>query len=172
MQPTSRAVARLSMLGGLILGLALVLSACGSEGKSMAGGGATTQVDKRREVPVGGASPCQGKLDGFLDSLDTLRGQLAVGLSYEAYVDEVRRIRKRYDGLPVDRLTIDCLIAVGTPSEKALDGYIEAVNLWGECLADVSCPAGSVEPKLQHKWQVASHWLSEAHLGSRGVQAR
>ena len=113
--------------------------------------------------------PCQGKLDGFLDSLDALRSRLVAGLSYGAYLREVRQIRAVYGQIPFDRLTLDCVAAVGTPSEKAFDRYIEAANVWGECLEEVGCDAYAVEPRLQHRWRIASHLLSEAHVGSRGV---
>ncbi len=111
-------------------------------------------------------------MDALLDSLDRLRGRLAVGLSYEMYLDEVQDARQIYDAIRPDRLLVDCIVAVGTPSERALNQYIEAANTWGKCLSDLYCASSSVEPRLQHKWRIASSRLSEAHLGARGVQAR
>jgi len=46
---------------------------------------------------------------------------------------------------------------------------LEAVNAWGECLADAGCDAGIVEPELQRDWQVASHWLSQAEEGLKSL---
>jgi hypothetical protein len=49
----------------------------------------------------------------------------------------------------------------GTPSEQALNEYIDAANAWGECLADAACTTASIEPILQRKWRMASRLLSE-----------
>jgi hypothetical protein len=168
--PTPRAVARFSILGGLLIGLALALSACGDGGKTTAGRDVATQAEERSKPSVGTAPPCRGRLDGFLDSLDALRSRLVGGLSYGMYIDEVRQIRDGYDRIPIDRLMFDCTVAVATPSEKAFDQYIKAANLWGECLEEVGCTSYSVEPRLQYRWRIASHLLSEAHIGSRGVR--
>lgn len=108
------------------------------------------------------ASRCQGQVGGFLKLMAALRSSLAVGLSYEQYAAEMRGVRAAYRKIPVDRLTLDCLAAAGTPGEKALNQYIDAANAWGECLAEAACDTASIEPDLQRKWRVASHFLSEA----------
>jgi hypothetical protein len=90
-----------------------------------------------------------------------LRRQLAVGLSYEQYAARMKGLRASYGEIPVERLAIGCLASIGTPSERALDKYIDAANAWGECLADASCTTDSIEPVLQRKWRIASHFLSE-----------
>jgi hypothetical protein len=94
--------------------------------------------------------------------MDTLRSRLAVGVSYDEYAAEMRRVRASYDKVPVGRMTIDCLTAVGDPSEKALNRYIDAADAWGECLSESSCDSATVEPALQRKWRVASGFLSTA----------
>lgn len=163
--------ARRTTAGALLLALSVLLFACGGEERGVTGDG-PMRANRQSRAPIGQVLPCGGRLNGLLDSLDALRGRLAAGLSYEMYVDEVQDLREVYDRIPADRLTIDCVIAVGTPSEKALNKYIEAANSWGKCRADVYCASSSVEPELQQKWQAASDLLSTAHIGARGVQSR
>jgi hypothetical protein len=97
--------------------------------------------------------------------MDSLRRRLAVGLTYDQYVAEVRGIRSTYEKIPTDRVEIDCLSAVGTPAEKAFNRYIEAANDWGECVSEAGCSSETVEPVLQRGWRIASHFISEADDG-------
>jgi hypothetical protein len=60
---------------------------------------------------------------------------------------------------------IDCLDAVGTPAEQAFNRYIQAANDWGECVSEAGCSSETVEPVLQRRWRIASHFLSEADAG-------
>ena len=70
--------------------------------------------------------------------------------------------KSAYESVPVDELELPCLAGVGTPAEKALNQYIEAANVWRECRADVSCGTYTIEPRLQRKWRVASHYIAIA----------
>jgi hypothetical protein len=150
------------MLGCVLMGVAiLALSACGGDGTAGPASAATTQPQKRAKADATGER-CPHQVRSLLNSLETLRRQLAIGLSYEQYAAKMRDIRARYDAIPVDRLAIDCLATAGTPGEQALNQYIDAANAWGECLADASCTTASIEPVLQRKWRVASHFLSQA----------
>jgi hypothetical protein len=165
MTPAAPLARRLSMLGCVAMGaLALGLSACGDGGTAPENATATPAkrpaAEKEAEAAAA-ARPCPARVDGFLDSLDALRRQLAVGLSYEQYVAKVQELRASYDQIPVGHLTIGCLARAGTPGERALNRYIDATNSWGECLADASCTTAAVEPILQRKWRVASRFLSE-----------
>ena len=136
-----------------------------------AGGGATPQktpaASKARQKPTAraqtGAEGCD--LGGFLHSLDTLQNRLAVGLSYGQYFEEVTGARSAYTSIRVARLELPCL-AVGAPGERALDQYIEAANVWRACRTDVRCATYTIEPRLQHKWRVASHDIAQAHEAS------
>ena len=98
-----------------------------------------------------------------------LRSNLVAGLDYEGYVGEVKRIRRSYEGIPVDSLALSCLEAAGTPGEKALNRYIAAGNTWTECVETSGCEAASIEAELQRKWRQASHFLTKAR---RGLNAR
>jgi hypothetical protein len=122
-----------------------------------------TSAKSGRHVPAGGL--CQSQLGGFVGSMDGLRRRLAVGVTYDQYVAEVRAIRSTYGKIPIERLQIDCLTAVATPGEKAFNRYIEAANDWGECVSEAGCGSEEIEPVLQRRWRIASHFLGEAKDG-------
>jgi hypothetical protein len=165
--------ARLQTAGCVAL-VALLLAGCGGGGSSAAEStaaavtsDAVTTVPQRpvpkHEKPAAG--PCQIQLGSFVASMDSLRRRLAVGLSYDQYVAEVRGIRSTYKKIPIERVEINCLSAVGTPAEQAFNRYIEAANDWGKCVSEAGCSPETVEPVLQRGWRIASHFLSEADEG-------
>jgi hypothetical protein len=152
---------------GILLGLVLILSGCGDQAAPAAGTG-TAAAARGVETGVSATTrTCRAQLHGLLDSMDELRGKLAVGLSYGAYLHEVKAVQAGYDGVPIDRLELGCLVKVGTPAERALNRYIAAANTWGDCLTLASCDSESVEPKLQRTWALASDQLSSAQRGLR-----
>jgi hypothetical protein len=109
----------------------------------------------------------------FLDVLEALRNQVAVGVSYDPYLDLVGEAGEVHAEVPSERLAFACLTLVGAPAERALNEYIAGVNVWGDCLADAACEVASVEPRLQRRWDAASDLLSTAAaelraLGSAG----
>jgi len=180
--PTPAVAIRLSLVALAIVAM-LGLVGCGPGDSATPGQGETAAAQKdatARESANSGPKPpgssmnaptrasCRAQLGAFLGSLNRLRTRLAAGLSYQQYATALKGIRAAYNALPVDRLPPDCLVAAGTAAEKAFNRYIEAANAWGECLADAGCNSEVVEPELQREWQVASHWLSEAHAGLRG----
>jgi hypothetical protein len=157
---------------GLLLGLALILSACGNEQTTAAG--SETTASSRAEAATSRSKPndpaarqCRRSLGDFLDSMESLNNTLAVGLSYDDYLGAVNHVRATYASVEADKLPIVCLAHVATPAEQALNVYIDAANTWGNCLATASCNSESVEPKLQHKWTEASELLSRAVLRRR-----
>jgi hypothetical protein len=149
----------------LAVTLALLVAGCGDESTGAAEGPTTPQTSPTTNTTSEGgttrATGCSKHLAAFVNSLDALRRQLAVGLSYEQYVARVKSLRASYKRIPVQRLTFDCL-AIGTPAEKALNKHIDAANSWGECLADATCTTATIEPVLQRKWRIASHFISAA----------
>lgn len=171
------------MPASLALAAALLVSGCGGGGLDLTapptiasrpadkGADTTTAPEGRgkgsRPVPAGDL--CQSQMGSFVGSMDSLRRRLAVGVTYEQYVDEIHAIRSTYRRIPVQRLEVDCLTAVGTQSEKAFNRYIEAANDWGECIGETGCGSATVEPALQRRWRIASHFLSEAEDGLRAV---
>jgi hypothetical protein len=163
MTSATPAARRLSLLGCALIGAAaLVLPGCGESGAATAESAAAPPHQKPASAETVTGSPCPTQLDTFVRSLDTLRKQLAVGLSYDQYTARVKALHSHYDALPIDSLDLHCLAATGTPSERAFNKYTDAANAWGECLADASCDTATIEPVLQRKWRVASHYLLEA----------
>ena len=181
-----------SLLVGCALLTVLLLGGCGGDGgsdptteastvRSREGGrfqDSPSQSEEKdgndrgsaeRHAPAGDL--CQSQLGSFVGSMDGLRRRLAVGVTYDQYVAEVRGIRSTYGEIPIDRLQIDCLTAVATPGEKAFNRYIEAANDWGECVSELGCGSTEIEPVLQRRWRIASHFLSEAKDGLRTIAA-
>jgi hypothetical protein len=155
----------------LLTGLALLalLPGCGSSGSpsetTSAGGGEATVIPARENGAAAPDPSCRRQLGDFVDALGELRRRLAVGLSYHPYANRVLALKREYEHLPVDLLSIECLADAGTPSEKAFNRYIDAANTWGECLSTAGCTSVSIESKLQGQWRVASHFLGEAEAG-------
>jgi len=108
---------------------------------------------------------CRKMLGSFVDSMADLRRKLAVGISYRAYLREVRGLRAIYAAIPDGQLSLGCLLSAGTPGERALNRYMAAANEWGECLTTVACETATVEPRLQREWARASVLLSTARAG-------
>ncbi|HYH53554.1 MAG TPA: hypothetical protein VD761_05435 [Solirubrobacterales bacterium] len=165
--------ARLSLVS-CALAVALLLSACGGDGAETSGEAvvtsrAITTTPSKPPAPRDGRAPagerCRSQIGGFVGSMDGLRRRLAVGVTYDQYVAEVRGIRSTYEEIPTPKLQIDCLALVATPSEKAFNRYIEGANDWGECVSELGCETASIEPVLQRRWRVASHFLSAAKDG-------
>jgi hypothetical protein len=158
---------------GLVV--AALLLGCGDEGSdstremtisSPAPAPVTTTKESRPKVnrpPAG--DRCQSQLGSFVGSMDGLRRRLAVGVTYDQYVAEVRGIRSTYGEIPIEKLQIDCLTLVATPAEKAFNRYIEGANDWGKCVSELGCGTTEIEPVLQRRWRVASHFVSEAQDG-------
>jgi hypothetical protein len=151
---------------GILLGLALMLSACGEDGTTTAEKPTSTTKTVSPRSTVTTRNSCR-QLRPFLNSMTRLRDDLARGLSYDDYLSEVQGARSVYARIEADELTAGCLLASGGPAERALNLYIEATNTWGDCLATVPCNTHSVEPKLQRKWALAAHQLASAKRGLR-----
>jgi hypothetical protein len=172
------AAARLQLLACAVFG-ALLLAGCGGGDSSTTTGQTTiasrpsdtgrksdgSATQKGVRLPVPGGNLCQSQLGSFVGSMDGLRRRLAVGVTYDQYVAEVRGIRSTYGEIPTRKLQIDCLTLVATPGEKAFNRYIEGANEWGECVSELGCATEAIEPVLQRRWRIASHFLSEAQDG-------
>lgn len=168
MRPGSAAIA------GLLVGLALIFPACGGDetaatGIGASGGGGQQGADARISAANAG---CRAQMRGVLGGLDRLRESLAVGVSYESYLDEVEGVKSAYAALPTGRLSLDCLTLVGTPAERALNQYISGVNTWGDCLARAGCEPTSIEAELKREWEVGSRHLTTAQDGLRVVRSQ
>ena len=153
---------------GILLGLVLILSACGENGTTAADKPANTTNTVRGPTPhVATSRDSCRRLRPFVGSMASLRADLARGLSYDDYLREVQRVRTLYSRIDAGKLSAGCLLASGGAAERALNLYIDATNTWGDCLATVSCNTRSVEPKLQRKWALAAHLVTTAQQGLR-----
>lgn len=148
--------------------LAIALPGCGGSSPaaeqtsaSPAGRVAPAREDSRPNGPDASSS-CPTELSRFAASLRRLRRHLVAGLTYDQYFAAVKALRSEYAAIPVDAVPPSCLLAIGTPSEKAFDTYIEAANRWGDCLSEPGCDAGDVEAPLQAEWHLASRQLDAA----------
>jgi hypothetical protein len=175
--PRVPAAARLQ-LASCALVAALLVSGCGGEdpeatGEATVASRSITTTPTKPPLKRDGRAPagerCRSQLGSFVGSMDGLRRRLAVGVTYDQYVAEVRGIRSTYEEIPTAKLQIDCLTLVATPGEKAFNRYIEGANDWGECVSELGCDTAAVEPVLQRRWRIASHFLSEAQDGLRAV---
>jgi hypothetical protein len=155
-----------AMIVGIALGLALMVSGCGGDGSSAAGEPASLASTNREPAPrkAAPARPCR-QLSGFIASMTALRDRLARGLSYDDYLGEVQGVRALYGDIEAAKLTVGCLVVSGGPSERAFNLYIDGANIWGDCLATVSCTPRSIEPRLQRKWALAAQQLTVAKRG-------
>ena len=165
MTPATPAARRLSLLGCALIGAAaLVLPGCGdgndAGAATTAGSAPSPPARSPAEAAAAAGKRCPAQLNAFVKSLDALRKQLAVGLRYDQYAARTKALQARYAELPIERLALGCLVATGTPSERAFNKYTDAANAWGQCLADASCDTATIEPVLQRKWRVAAHFLT------------
>jgi hypothetical protein len=152
---------------GILLGLALILSACGEDGSAADQPTGTVSTRASPAPKKARAARACHQLRGFIGSMAALRGRLARGLSYDDYLPEVRSVRSLYSEIEAGELTVGCLLTSGGPAERAFNLYIDAANTWGDCLATVSCGTRSIEPELQRKWALAAHRLTLARRGMR-----
>lgn len=159
---------------GLLLGLALVLGSCGEGGTPTAdqsGGSAGKEASSGSEGAGRSAAAtfgCRHRLGDFVASMVNLRDELARGLSYNQYMGEMTATRTVYARIRADEVPLGCLFAAGGPAERAFNLYIEAANVWGDCLETAGCQTRSIERKLQQLWARAAARLSLAQAGMRG----
>jgi hypothetical protein len=153
------------MVACMALGVGLTLMGCGS------GGGSDERDATVRAAPSprpasrpAVARVCGSDLTRFIRSLDGLRDQLAVGLTYDQYLENVRQLRRAYRAIPVAAEPVQCVVGAGVPAERALNQQIEAANAWGDCLAE-SCELSSVEPEIKRRWARASVLITDAQEG-------
>jgi len=148
----------------MALGLGLTLFGCG--GGASGDRDATVRATPRgdAETRVVTAKGCGRDLTRLIRSLDALRDQLAVGLTYDQYLENVRQLQRAYRAIPVEVEPVRCVVGAGVPAERALNQHIEAANAWGDCLAE-SCELSSVEPEIKRRWARASVLITDAQEG-------
>jgi hypothetical protein len=150
-------------MAAIATAIAALTLLAGCAGQGAAGGGNVSAALRPHDASrdsTGGT--CRKILGSFLESMASLRRTLAGGLTYERYMGELRSVRSAYQAIPVGRIHLGCVLSAGTPSERALNLYIEAGNAWGECLTSSSCTGESVEPSLQRRWAQAARLAGSA----------
>jgi hypothetical protein len=155
-----------------LLAIALLLGAC-ARGDS--GGTSPRKTDdsspvaskRTEEPPVVVPRDCQGLLGEFLDGLSQLDQLVsASGLQFEAYSRQVGDIRATYEQIETSNVETPCLTAVQLPAERALNRYVEAYNIWNNCVGNgETCNRSEVTPKLEAKWAEANLQLDAAQTG-------
>jgi hypothetical protein len=174
----SRHTVRTALACLLALAAALALASCGgsssdTNAQSATGGPTPAEIAASPASQVPKAKPgtpslCQVQLGHFVDSMNTLRRRLVVGLDYQQYVVAMKKVRGEYEGVPADEVELGCLRAAGTAAERGLNLYIEANNTWTDCVETAGCESASIEGALQAKWKEASEYLSKAQRGLSG----
>jgi len=153
------------MVACMALGVAFTLFGCGggsgSGERDATVRGAASAPAPRRIVAAKG---CGKDLTRLIRSLDALRDQLAVGLTYDQYLEYVERLQRAYRAIPVETEPVRCVVGAGVPAERALNQHIEAANAWGDCLAE-SCELSSVEADIKRRWARASVLITDAQEG-------
>lgn len=153
-----------------LVGLALALTGCGGgspsapQGTGAQGPGQAAPTREGTGAGTGSAiagGSCPTELSRFTRSLQRLRRRLVAGLTYAEYLGGVKALGSEYAAIPIATMPSTCLIAAGTPSERAFDIYVEAANRWGGCLSEPGCDAGDVEAPLQAEWHLASRELAD-----------
>ncbi|HEU5106197.1 MAG TPA: hypothetical protein VFU11_10180 [Solirubrobacterales bacterium] len=111
---------------------------------------------------------CAMRTADLIVALDELREDLLVGLPYEEYVEEMRRIKRIFYRVPGERMSLSCLTGAAGLAGGALNEYIYAANAWTECISDRRCDLAANEPVIERKFWVAGTVLTSAHQALAG----
>ena len=118
------------------------------------------------EPPPVVATDCHSLLGDFLAALTELDTQVSAGLQFEDYGQQVGDIRVTFERIETSYVESDCLTAVQLPAERALNRYVEAYNIWNNCVGNgASCAEADVMPKLEAKWAEATSQIDAAETG-------
>ena len=133
----------------------------------------TVAFQERFRIAQGKAEPaakgsCVGQTEELIGALDELREKLLVGLPYEQYNDEMKRIKKIFYRVPGERMSLSCLTGAAGLAGGALNEYIYAANAWTECIVDRGCDLAADEPVIERKFWVAGTVLTSAHEALAG----
>jgi hypothetical protein len=149
-----------------LLAMALLIGACAR--------GSTPPADKpdqtspvaskqTDEPPQVVAADCQSLLGDFLTALTELDSKVAAGLPFENYGQQVGDIRVTYERIETSSVGSDCLMAVQLPAERAFNRYVEAYNIWNNCVGNgTECTEAEVMSKLEAKWAEATSQIDAA----------
>lgn len=111
---------------------------------------------------------CTEQTGDLTRELSEMDSRLDVGLSYDEYTDFLADAKVAYDDIDFDASGVenfDCISQVGLPLEKAINQYLAAARVWGDCFDDYSCDTDSIEPRLQSRWSRAHAKVEQAKDG-------
>ena len=104
---------------------------------------------------------CSSKIGPLMTTIGDLNSRLDVGLTFSSYSDRVGSVRVAYDRIPPYSLTGPCLSAANAAA-AAYNQYLDAYNIWNNCISSLSCTTNSVTPQLQTYWAAASTKVEKA----------
>jgi hypothetical protein len=143
--------------------LAALLVSCGGSVAPDGNSSLPASAASRTPVPnVVIAPSCPDEVTDYLDVLRDLDSRLSVGLNFASYGEYVGDARVAYDRIDVEDIGAACLADVAVPAEEALNAYVDAYNIWNECIGDVDCANESITPDLQAKWADATEAIESA----------
>src|SRR5262245_30021265 len=115
-------LSRAGLVALMAVGVALTLFGCGGDGggeREATLSASSKQADRRPPRPARGG--CGADLTRFTRSLDGLRDQLAVGLTYDQYLENVERLQGSYRQIHIGDEPARCVVGAGVPAERALN---------------------------------------------------
>lgn len=117
------------------------------------------------------ADRCRRQVGPLLRELRSVDAQLAVGMTQTEYDSALDLVSMAYSSLDPEKLGFGCSVAVGVPLEAAFNRYVEANDMWSDCIWDLysSCTTDSIEPDLQVKWEKANRKIELAGHGLEGM---
>jgi hypothetical protein len=159
------------LIAGGGVAVALIVSSDGGKKPQAADATQDTSAEEERAQALEKHAKCKQAVGPLLAELHELDSRLDVGLNYDEYTDKVGDISVAYDGAAADIGGAECLAGVGVPAERALNQYVKASNVWGDCFEDINCDDDSIESTLQSHWTKASIAIDSADSGLESIKS-
>jgi hypothetical protein len=99
----------------------------------------------------------------LLSALQEVDSRLSIGMAFDEYGDRIGDAKVAYDRLDFKRLNENCIFKVGIALESGLNHYIDANNIWDECIDDFDCSVeGAVLQKMRKHWSESTERIEAA----------
>lgn len=160
------------LLAGLAIGTLAVGCGGPSEQERQAALDAREKAEQSREKADRAAAvavTCQNQLGAYLNVLSETGSRLGVGMSFADYSERVGDASVIYDRIPFGQMPSRCIMGPGIKAEESGNAYIDAYNVWNDCIGDFYCDIDSIDPELQTQWSKAGRKLSAARLSMRSL---
>jgi hypothetical protein len=152
-------------------GVAIALVASPSSSQEHAAPTHTATVDTAALAAHEKYLKCKQEVAPLMNQLHEIDSRLDVGLNYDEYTNKVGDVRVAYDRVSGAIGGPECLAGVGIPAENALNQYVKASNIWGDCFDNVDCDTDSIQPSLQAHWTQASLAIERADRGLKRIDS-